>query len=233
MPDTKRRAPIHSEAKQREEIDNRKSKIVNRKRCPRCGEVKALDEFHRDSTHSDGRTSHCKACRKAGPPEWYRRYKKRNHGRILTRRRELDAIGLWKNRLRVLRYRKKNREKLRRLAKDYVRRNAERIKAYHRRYCAENQHKIKAHRAVRQALIYDDLQRQECEICTFLGLPSDRRKSIAHHEDYDRPLDVRWLCRPHHRQLHAGHFCLRRALGTGHQALGETAKATAGTAGFT
>lgn len=25
-----------------------------------------------------------------------------------------------------------------------------------------------------------------------------------HHEDYDRPLDVTWLCRPCHLALHAG-----------------------------
>jgi hypothetical protein len=25
----------------------------------------------------------------------------------------------------------------------------------------------------------------------------------AHHDDYARPLDVRWLCRPHHRLTHA------------------------------
>lgn len=28
-------------------------------------------------------------------------------------------------------------------------------------------------------------------------------KSEAHHPDYDRPLDVVWLCPPHHKQAHA------------------------------
>lgn len=28
-------------------------------------------------------------------------------------------------------------------------------------------------------------------------------KAEAHHPDYDRPLDVVWLCRPHHMQAHA------------------------------
>jgi hypothetical protein len=28
-------------------------------------------------------------------------------------------------------------------------------------------------------------------------------KAEAHHPDYDRPLDVVWLCPPHHKQAHA------------------------------
>lgn len=29
------------------------------------------------------------------------------------------------------------------------------------------------------------------------------KKAEAHHPDYDRPLDVIWLCPSHHKQLHA------------------------------
>lgn len=39
------------------------------------------------------------------------------------------------------------------------------------------------------------LQRLPCECC---GDPD----SQMHHEDYDKPLDVVWLCRPCHLQLH-------------------------------
>lgn len=39
------------------------------------------------------------------------------------------------------------------------------------------------------------LTRQPCEQCG--ATPTD-----GHHDDYSRPLDVRWLCRRHHRQLH-------------------------------
>lgn len=30
-----------------------------------------------------------------------------------------------------------------------------------------------------------------------------------HHEDYDRPLDVRWLCARHHADVHAGRLTLK------------------------
>src|SRR5512146_228853 len=38
------------------------------------------------------------------------------------------------------------------------------------------------------------IQRQPCEVC---GAPAE-----AHHHDYSKPLEVRWLCRPHHLELH-------------------------------
>lgn len=31
----------------------------------------------------------------------------------------------------------------------------------------------------------------------------DCTRVVAHHADYDRPLDVVWLCQPHHKQAHA------------------------------
>jgi hypothetical protein len=49
-----------------------------------------------------------------------------------------------------------------------------------------------ANTAMRQGRI----SRQPCEVC---GNP----KVDAHHDDYSRPLKVRWLCRSHHRQHHA------------------------------
>jgi hypothetical protein len=44
--------------------------------------------------------------------------------------------------------------------------------------------------AVEQGL----LKRQVCEVC---GKPAE-----AHHDDYDRPLLVRWLCKRHHIDWH-------------------------------
>jgi len=48
---------------------------------------------------------------------------------------------------------------------------------------------------VRRAIRTGDLTPLPCEHC-------GKSKSIAHHEDYSRPLDVVWLCRSCHRYLH-------------------------------
>jgi len=54
-----------------------------------------------------------------------------------------------------------------------------------------------ADKAVRKALRDGTLVRQGCERCTL------KRRIEAHHDDYSKPLEVRWLCRFHHRQRDA------------------------------
>jgi ribosomal protein S27AE len=41
------------------------------------------------------------------------------------------------------------------------------------------------------------LTRQPCEEC-------GAKNAMAHHDDYTKPLQVRWLCRKHHRLFHIG-----------------------------
>lgn len=90
--------------------------------------------------------------------------------------------------------------------------NIERIRAYDRARSKE-QHRIKAnteitrawraedkrrsaaHSRVSRAIRNGSLVRQPCIRCGEV-------KSLAHHEDYDKPLDVMWLCQPCHKQRH-------------------------------
>jgi len=60
----------------------------------------------------------------------------------------------------------------------------------------KNSIKSQAVTAVRNALQKNLLTRQPCEEC-------GEEKAEAHHDDYAKPLAVRWLCRSHHRQWHA------------------------------
>lgn len=53
----------------------------------------------------------------------------------------------------------------------------------------------RAYDAVTRAIRSGKLIRQPCIRC-------GNEKSLAHHEDYDFPLDVMWLCQPCHKQRH-------------------------------
>ena len=65
----------------------------------------------------------------------------------------------------------------------------------------ENRQKLEAHEAVRRALRDGTLKRGKCEVCGSFTVE-------AHHDDYAKPLEVRWLCRGDHQRHHAA---LRRA----------------------
>ncbi len=70
--------------------------------------------------------------------------------------------------------------------------------AYVNRWRADNREKVnaqqKVHRAVRAGLLHKP---DKCGYCQIPG-PVD-----AHHPDYDRPLEVKWLCRKCHRAQHS------------------------------
>ncbi len=65
---------------------------------------------------------------------------------------------------------------------------------YDKIYRENNPEKCKAHRAVAAAIRNGHLLRKPCEVCQNL-------KSEAHHHDYSKPLDVKWLCFKCHREI--------------------------------
>jgi ribosomal protein S27AE len=54
---------------------------------------------------------------------------------------------------------------------------------------------IKARGKVHDAVKAGKIEKQPCEVCGSTVVE-------AHHEDYDKPLEVRWLCRAHHVEVH-------------------------------
>lgn len=60
---------------------------------------------------------------------------------------------------------------------------------------SQTSQKSKVAWAARYAITTGKLVRQPCEEC-------GAEKADAHHDDYAKPLEVRWLCRSHHRQWH-------------------------------
>lgn len=53
----------------------------------------------------------------------------------------------------------------------------------------------RCHNAVARALRIGSLIKEPCVKCGEV-------KSVAHHEDYDKPLDIVWLCQPCHVRRH-------------------------------
>ncbi len=101
------------------------------------------------------------------------------------------------NKKDVAEHRKKNIEKIRQYDRDRGK-IAERIKAnteINRLWRAEDLRRQVAHSQVARAVRSGKLIRQPCCRC-------GEQKTVAHHEDYDKPLDVMWLCQPCHKQRH-------------------------------
>lgn len=66
---------------------------------------------------------------------------------------------------------------------------------YTKRWRTRNPQKAKAHNAVVNALKSGKLVKKPCEIC-------GKIPTVAHHDDYSKPLEVRWLCRLCHIDIH-------------------------------
>jgi hypothetical protein len=66
------------------------------------------------------------------------------------------------------------------------------------RYRGRHPDRYAAHVAVNNAVRDGRLIRAGCEVC---GVAD----ADAHHDDYSRPLVVRWLCGVHHKQWHRDH----------------------------
>ena len=110
----------------------------------------------------------------------------------------------------TLAYREANREKIRAAAAAYRAANRERALEATRKWRREcpdavdagkaawrerNLRKHAAHVVVTNALASGALIRYPCWVCGDVAQ--------AHHANYDAPLDVIWLCRKHHAQVHA------------------------------
>lgn len=89
------------------------------KKCTKCGEVKAFNEFYRTTCRKDGRQSNCKKCRGE--------YTKKNKQKI----RKYKKI-----------YREKNKVRINEFQRKYRKENKGKIKAFCRRYRENHRDKI-------------------------------------------------------------------------------------------
>ncbi len=146
------------------------------KRCPKCNEVKPMSKFHKNKTTKDGLNHWCKPCVLAS-----------------------NKLSYIKNIEKYKEWNRVNKEKNRVWAKtSYKRRKANgKIDEYLEKCNPENKQMRKAISRANKVLRKGGIKKMPCEVC-------GEAKVDMHHEDYSKPLDVTWLCRSHHKQVHVG-----------------------------
>lgn len=64
-----------------------------------------------------------------------------------------------------------------------------------RRQMDKSPDKWKARQELRNVIYRGKIEKKPCEVC-------GDKKVQGHHEDYTKPLEVKWLCSKHHKKLH-------------------------------
>lgn len=198
------------------------------KKCSRCGLTKGLTFFGRDKHRKDGLNPYCKQCLKEkfeilkhDKPEkikeWRKSYNDRHRMKLIDYR--VKYYG--ENREEILRKEREryHNNKLERQRKSAIKRRTpeERKKARERKkkwdeknpgktckrvveWKKRNPRKSAIHSLVLYAVRSGILTRSEkCEKCGHVC------KTQGHHEDYNKPLEVQWLCDQCHGEKHRKH----------------------------
>ena len=144
--------------------------------CQRCQIRKPLAAFSPNSRMKDGRLNRCRECRKADSRIYYDANAELIRQKAQARRMEPDVAV----RNKAWRETPQRRQKAARIMRDYEKRNPI---------------KVAARLAVREVVRKGLMVPLPCEVC-------GSAKAQAHHGDYSKPLDVRWLCSTHHAEWH-------------------------------
>lgn len=150
------------------------------KKCFKCEIEKPLTEFYKHKAMSDGHLNKCKSCTKDDAAK----HREDNLEKI----KEYD-----RNRPNAKERNEQNKANYKKGMKDPEYRN--RLAESRKRSAEKHFEKRAANWTTSNAIRDGKLIRQPCEVCGDL-------KVDAHHDDYSKPLDVRWLCRPHHAVHH-------------------------------
>lgn len=142
------------------------------KTCFKCQQPKPLGAYYSHPRMADGHLNKCKECTK------------RDSADRVARKLATDLT--W-----VLAERERCRLKATLTRKPVpLQQRRETIRGY----CLRYPEKVAANIAVNNAVRSGRLLRQPCEKCG--------AKAQAHHDDYMKPLEVRWLCPRHHGEHH-------------------------------
>jgi hypothetical protein len=169
------------------------------KTCRECEYEKPLSEYYQHPQMKDGHLNKCKSCvknrvkRYGETPELARK--------DVREKRSLPVAVCQKCGIQFAFIKKKEAPRKfcsRKCSAQYIKGvEAPKRKSQNKlRYVHKFPEKQSAHDAVKYALKQGRIIKQPCEIC---GTESNVQ---AHHDDYSKPLDIRWLCQRHHADHH-------------------------------
>jgi len=127
-----------------------------------------------------------------------RRYYARNKERLREWRREYYRQNVEREREYNRQYGEANAGKVNDRCRNYRKEHRDEGREYERHYRARHPERARAKDAVSRATRAGRLIPQPCERC-------GREPTHAHHDDYSKRLDVRWLCARCHSRHHARH----------------------------
>lgn len=185
-----------------------KSKIpsIQTKHCPKCGGVKPASEFYKSVGKVDGHATICIKCTKSGHVNYLRKIADREFEDIKPTGKKRCCMCKRNLPVKEFNYSRSSNDGLsshcRECGKKYKKQHYEQHfgEFYNRQVGYRHIHpeRRKAFYAVHEATYKGKLIRPEtCSKC------GERGYIVAHHNDYDKPLDVVWLCLRCDRQLHA------------------------------
>jgi ribosomal protein S27AE len=151
------------------------------KKCFKCGEIKPLSEYYKHSKMADGHVNKCKECAKK------------------------DAMKNRKDNIEYYQEYDRNRSNLpHRVDARYQYSKTENYRISHNsatsRWNKNNQKKKYAITMIGNAIRDKKLDKpSKCSNCNSEG------RIHGHHDDYDKPIEVRWLCSKCHRSWHKEH----------------------------
>lgn len=152
--------------------------------CYVCGEQKSLNDYYKHPQMLDGHLNKCKECHKAAM--------------ITNRRKRLEYYQEYDRKRGNLPHRVKARQEYAdTLPQEYK-------NELSWKWIRRNPQKRIAHIIAGNAIRNGTLVKQPCEAC-------GEKVVEAHHDDYSKPLTVRWLCRICHTRHHKEEREIERA----------------------
>ena len=135
----------------------------------------------------------CKTCFKCGvekPLDKFYLHPQMSDGRLNKCKECTKSDGRLNNRKAHRKRSKYERERFKEPARKRM------LLEYQRHRRRVHPERARAHGSVWRALKSGKITRGPCEVC------GTEVRVQAHHDDYSRELDVRWLCFVHHREVH-------------------------------